>query len=113
MLFSLNVYVYLRFNFFFSYFLAFSTDKDFITKNINLVTVPHLNRILRSEIFLHTDSQFYATHVILGFTPISTWFQSLKHVIKAHDPRLAKINVVVKEFVRLPPEGTFQVALNS
>ena len=41
-----------------------------------------LNRILKFKIFLHKDGQFRAAHVTLGYTLISTCFQSLKHVSK-------------------------------
>ena len=68
----------------------------------------YLNRILRSEIFLHKDGQLKAAHVILGYTPSTKCFQSPKNVIKARDPRLALINVAVPGFLltELPLEGT-------
>ena len=34
--------------------------KEFIAKNFNLVNTLDLNRILKSEIFLHTDRQLRA-----------------------------------------------------
>ena len=63
---------------------------------------PELNRILRSEIFLHKDDQRRAMHMILGFNPISKRFQSPKHVIRAKDPRLALIDVAVPGFLTTP-----------
>ena len=68
-----------------------------------LVNFPELNRILRSEIFLHKDGQLQAVHVILGFNPISKRFQSPKHIIKAKDPRLVLIDIIVPSFLTTPP----------
>ena len=53
-----------------------------------------------------------AAHVILGYKPISSSFQSPKNVIKAKDPRLHQINVAMPGFLTgPPPEGTHQVEL--
>lgn len=90
------------------YFLDSFTDKRFTAKNRNLVNFEDLNRILRSKIFLYTNSQRWAAHVVLGYTPISTSFQSLKHVIKAIDPWLARIDVVGS-----PPKRTQVVELTA
>ena len=66
-----------------------------------------LNRISKSKIFLHKEGQLRAAHVILGYISISISFQSPKHVIKAKDPRLAKIDVAVPGFLTGPPlKGT-------
>ena len=63
-------------------------DKNFNAPNFNFVNEPDFTRILKSEIFLHTDGQLRVAHVILGYKPISSRFQSPKYVIKAKDPRL-------------------------
>ena len=42
-----------------------------------------------------------ATHLILGYTPISHTFQAPKYVIKVRDPRLHRINVVIEGFLLL------------
>ena len=60
-------------------------DKHFTAPNFGLVNEADLNKILRSEIFLHEDGQLHATHVILGYKPISSSFQSPKNVIRAKD----------------------------
>ena len=67
-----------------------------------------LNRILKAEIFLHKDGQLRAAQVILRYTPSIKWFQSPKNLIRARDPRLALINVVVPRFLLTEPpsEGT-------
>ena len=46
-------------------------------------------------------------HVILEFTPISNRFQSPKNVIRAKDPRLVLIDMVVHGILtKPPPSGT-------
>ena len=56
------------------------------------------------------DGQLRATHVILGYKPISLGFQAPKCVIKANDPCLCRISVAYEGFVILEgvpiPEGT-------
>ena len=44
--------------------------------------------------------------MILDFTPIYNHFQRPKHVIKARDPLLAWINVLVEGFIVPSPFGT-------
>nr|POE89184.1 hypothetical protein CFP56_59778 [Quercus suber] len=95
-----------------SVFTFVVTDKQFTAPNFNLVNRKDLNRILQFEIFLHKDSQLRATHVILGYKPISSNFQSPKNIIKAKDPRLHLIDFAVPGFITSPPlEGTYHVNL--
>ena len=49
------------------------------------------------------DSQLRATHLILGYKPISHAFQALRCVIRAKDPQLHRISVAYEGFV--VPEG--------
>jgi len=79
----------------------------------HLVNFKDLNRILRSEIFLHKNEQLMVAHVILGYKPSTKHFQSLKNVIKARDPCLALIDVAVLGFLLTEPpfEGTQDVQL--
>ena len=86
-----------------TYVTSFLVDKYHTAPNKNLVNFPDLNRILRSEIFLHKDSQLRAVHIILGFKPISKGFQSPKNVIRAKDKRLALINVAFPGFLLTDP----------
>ena len=74
----------------------------------HLVNFKDLNRIFRSEIFLHRDGQLRAAHVILKYKPSTKHFQSPKNIIKAKDSRLALINIVVPGFLLTKPplEGT-------
>ena len=46
-----------------------------------------------------SDSQLRATHLILGYTPISRAFQASKCVIRAKDPWLHRISVAYEGFV--------------
>ena len=59
---------------------------------MNLINQLDLNIILKSEVY---DEQLRAAHLTLGYTPISSSFQAHKCVIKARDPHLYQINVVV------------------
>ena len=74
-----------------------------LAPNLNLVNEPNLTRILQSEIFIHTNGQLRAIHLILGYKPISTGFQAPMHVIKVKDPWLHQINIVVLGFLTRPP----------
>ena len=80
-----------------------SIDKNFTAPNFGLVNKAYLNRILRSEIFLHMNGQLHVTHIILEYKPISSSFQSPKNVIKAKDPWLHQISIAVPVFLTKPP----------
>ena len=87
-------------------------DRRAIKPNFSLVNMEGLNKILKVEVFVNEeDGQLQAAHLILGIIPICHSFQAPKCVIKAHDPRLHRNNVVMEGFL-LPegapiPEGTF------
>ena len=93
-------------------FLMPFADRRATEPNFNLVNKEGLDRILKAEVFVNEDNdELRAAHLILGITPISCAFQAPKCVIKAHNPRLCRISVVVEGFL-LPegtpiPEGTF------
>ena len=87
-------------------------EKKAIVERWSLVKFELLNRVLRSDIFLHPNGQLRAIHVILDFTPISNRFQTSKHVIKARDSHLALVDVAIEGFIGKPPlEGTQVVKL--
>ena len=87
-------------------------DKYFAIPNFNLVNELDLTIILKSEIFMHTDGQLRATHIILGYDPISSSFQAPKYVTKVRDPYLHQINIAVPGFLVNPtPKGVQQVEL--
>lgn len=70
-------------------------------------------KILKAEIFVHTDGQLRTAHLILGCNPLSSSFQSPKCVIKAKDPFLHQINIAVPGFLVTSPvlEGVQQIEL--
>ena len=82
-------------------------DKYSTTPHFNLVNEHDLTRILKSKIFVHTNGQLRATHIILGYDPISSSFQAPKYMIKAKDPRLQQSNIAILGFLTsTSPKGT-------
>ena len=79
----------------FSYDFA---DRHVIELNLNLVNNDSLEKILQAKVFMNEDDQLRAAHLILGYKPISSSFQVPKCVIKARDPYLQRISVVVPGF---------------
>jgi len=53
--------------------------------------------------FVHTNDQLKAAHLILDYIPISKSFQAPKCVIKARDPRLQWISVAALGFLIYDP----------
>ena len=49
-------------------------DKNTAIPNFNLVNQPSLEKILKTEVFVHTDGQLMATYLILDYIPISKSF---------------------------------------
>ena len=76
--------------------------------NFGLVNQQSLDKILKVEVFIHTDGQLRAAHLILDYTPISKSFLDPKCVIKARDPWLHWISVAAPGFLLpgLVPKGT-------
>ena len=69
---------------------------------LRLVNKASLDRILQSEVYVNeADGQLRATHLILGYTPISHAFQAPRCVIRAKDPRLHCISVAYEGFMVL------------
>ena len=71
--------------------------------NFNLVNQPSLDKILKAEVFIHSDDQLRAAHLILSYTPISKSYQAPKRVIKAKDPRLHRISIAALGFLTTGP----------
>ena len=90
-------------------------DKNVVVPNFSLVNRPSLDKILKAEVFIHSNCQLRAAHLILDYTPISKSFQVPKCVIKAKDLHLHRISVVVSSFLSADPilEGTPKIALPS
>ena len=78
-------------------------DKNAAVSNFNLVNQTSLDKILKVEVFIHSDGQLRAAHLILSYTPISKSFQALKCIIKAKDPCLHRISVAVPGFLITGP----------
>ena len=49
-------------------------DKNATMPNFNLVNESSLDKILKAEVFVHSDGQLRAAHIILVYTPISKTF---------------------------------------
>ena len=79
--------------------------------NLNFVNIPNLNKVLSSKVFVSEDKQLRVVYLILDFKPLSDKFQDVGNAIRADDPRLARIDVLVPRF--LAREGTIQVELLS
>ena len=65
-----------------------------------------LNYLLWFEIFVSTDCQLRAIHLILDFEPISKVFQEVGHAIRVGGPRIHRIDVSKPDFLAsedLPP----------
>ena len=75
-------------------------DPNSITPLILLVNKASLDRILQSEVYVNeVNGQLKATHLILGYKPISHAFQAPRCVIRAKDPRLHRISVAYEGFI--------------
>ena len=76
--------------------------------NFNLVNQPNLDKILKAEVFVHSEGQLKAAHLILRYTFISKSYQVPKCVIKAKNPPLHQISVAAPGFLITSsiPEGT-------
>ena len=74
-------------------------NKRLLAPRLSLVNVVHLNKVLRSEVFMSEDRQLRAVHLILDFEPISDTFQEVGHAIRASDPRLRQIDVSMPGFL--------------
>ena len=81
------------------FFFFFFVDKRYVAPNLNFVNVPDLNRVLRSKAFVSEDRQLRAVHLILDFKPLFDNFQDVGNAIRAGDPRLAQIVVLVLGFL--------------
>ena len=76
--------------------------------NFNFVNQESLDNILKAKVFIHSNGQLRAAHLILGYTSISKSFQVPKCIIKAKDPRLHWISITTPSFLvsRTILEGT-------
>ena len=49
-------------------------DKYLAILNFSLVNELNLNKVLKAEVFVHTDGQLRAAHLIFGYTLLSSNF---------------------------------------
>ena len=71
--------------------------------NFHLVNQASLDKILKAEVFVHSDGYLSVAHLILDYDPISKSFQTPKCVIKSKDPRLQRISVATLGFLASGP----------
>ena len=89
------------------YFFVFPNgfaEKNTAIPNFGLVNQASLDKILKAKVFVHTDGQLRAAHLILDYVPISKVFQAPKCMIKARDPLLQRISVAALGFLLLGPK---------
>ena len=56
------------------FFLPNGFAKHAAIPNFNLVNQSSLDKILKDEVFVHSDGQLRAAHLILGYYPLSSSF---------------------------------------
>ena len=95
----------LRYFFLLMFFISLNgfADKNVAIPNFNLVNQLSLDKILKAKVFVHTNSQLRAAHLILDYIPISKSFQAPRCLIKARDPRLHWISVAALGFLTTGP----------
>ena len=83
-------------------------DKKAAISNFNLMNQPSFDKILKVEVFVHTEGQLRAPHLILDYIPIYKSFQVPRCVIKARNLCLHRISVAAPSFLTTGPipEGT-------
>ena len=74
-------------------------DKNAIVPDFSLMNQASLDKILKAEVFVHTNGQLRAAHLILDYMSVSNAFQAPKCIIKARDPRLQRISVATPRFL--------------
>ena len=70
--------------------------------DLRVVHVRDLNFVLRSEIFVHSDGQLRASHLILGVDPVYSTWQTFSQALLVDSPLLSYIDVWHANF--LPPK---------
>ena len=75
-----------------------------------MVYVRDLNVVLKSEIFIHTNGQLRASHLIIGCTPVYKTWQPFNQALLVDSPLLSYVDVRHANF--LPPLLTTGEAWN-
>ena len=88
-------------------------DKHAAVLNFNLVNQPNLEKILKAKVFIHSDGQLRAAHLVLEYSLLLSSFQAPKCVIKVKDSLLYLINLAAPSFLNLgpAPKGVPKVTL--
>ena len=88
-------------------------DKHAAVLNFNLVNQPNLEKILKAKVFIHSDGQLRAAHLVLDYSLLLSSFQAPKCVIKVKDSLLYQINVATLSFLNPSPtpKGVLEVTL--
>ena len=74
-------------------------DPKYMKLNIRFVEVRDLNRILQSEVYIHSDGQLWAFHLILSYIPSYKGFQDPDDTLRAKHPLFPYINIWLKGFL--------------
>jgi len=97
-------FCFLRSNY--NFLLNCFANRAHVAPRLSHTNIQALNYLLRSKIFVHEDGQLRATHLILGYEPLSRVFLDVGQSIKAGSPRLARIDMSKPGFLAprdLPP----------
>ena len=78
-------------------------DKEFVP-DLRVVHERDINFFLGSEIFVHTDGQLRASHLILGYVPVYKTWQPFSQDLLLDSPFLSFIDMWHANF--LPPKLT-------
>lgn len=68
-------------------------DKRHVAPRLSLSNIEDLNRVLRSEVFVSEDGKLRAAYLILGFEPLSSYFQEIGNAIIIGDHRRRRIDI--------------------
>ena len=85
-------------------YCIFVVDSGVFIQDLSVVHVRDLNFMLRFEIFVHTDEQLQASHLILGVHPVYRTWKPFSQAISLDSPLLSYIDVRHANF--LPPSLT-------
>ena len=79
-----------------AFFFFFEEGKRF---KPDIIVVQDLNFVLQLEIFVNFDEQLWASHVILGCTPVYSTWQPFRQALLVDSPLLSYIEVPHLNFV--------------
>ena len=80
---------------------SFVADSKEFVPDLRVVHERDLNFVLKSEIFVHTDGQHWASHLILGCVPVYRTWQPFSQDLLLDSPLLSYIDVRHANFLPL------------